>query len=380
MPATVANIGSCYGCGACAAVCPKTCIHLGLSSEGFFVPQVDSTACVHCGACADICLKLNPPRLENRTPLTAESAKLLDKQQLYQASSGGAVFAIAQTGHFGCFSGVNYVPQRLSAQRFVANDLASFLNGAGSKYLQSNADTEVLKQILQTRDERTLLVGTPCQIAGFRRILRRTRQETRFLLVDFWCHSVPSYRLWLAFLRAHVPASERTSTMACWRDKTFGWRVGETMVLKKKGGEELYRRAVGQNDLFYHHYLRYSATNQCCFECPFRGGCSEADIRVGDYWSDCFRNEKEGISRVLALTERGRDAWNQARSLCETAPIPQEDQRKFLDTSHRKVRPIWQRTRGLFLKLLPLPFGLHLAHFWSCTLRALGRVLPILDR
>jgi len=41
---------SCISCGACAEVCPVSCIHEG---ENIYV--IDQDVCIDCGSCQDVC-------------------------------------------------------------------------------------------------------------------------------------------------------------------------------------------------------------------------------------------------------------------------------------------------------------------------------------
>ena len=41
-----------------------------------------------------------------------------------------------------------------------------------------------------------------------------------------------------------------------------------------------------------------------CYDCPYRER-SSADLRIGDYWGDRFAEDKQGVSMVIANTNRG---------------------------------------------------------------------------
>ena len=43
---------------------------------------------------------------------------------------------------------------------------------------------------------------------------------------------------------------------------------------------------------------------ESCFTCPFRNETS-ADIRLGDYWGERFKNNEDGVSMVLINGSRG---------------------------------------------------------------------------
>lgn len=45
----------CYGCGACANICPKNAIELKQDEQGFSYPKVDQEKCIECGLCSKSC-------------------------------------------------------------------------------------------------------------------------------------------------------------------------------------------------------------------------------------------------------------------------------------------------------------------------------------
>ena len=46
---------TCCGCGACAGICPKSCIQMNIDREGFSYPSVDESLCIECGLCIKTC-------------------------------------------------------------------------------------------------------------------------------------------------------------------------------------------------------------------------------------------------------------------------------------------------------------------------------------
>ena len=69
----------------------------------------------------------------------------------------------------------------------------------GSKYLQSrigNVYKEAESYLKQGR--KVLFTGTPCQLAGLRKYLRK--DYPNLLAVDFLCHGVPSPKVWRKYL------------------------------------------------------------------------------------------------------------------------------------------------------------------------------------
>ena len=46
----IANIHDCYGCGVCAAACPRRIISMRLNGDGFYEPHIaDESRCTGCG-------------------------------------------------------------------------------------------------------------------------------------------------------------------------------------------------------------------------------------------------------------------------------------------------------------------------------------------
>ena len=45
---------------------------------------------------------------------------------------------------------------------------------------------------------------------------------------------------------------------------------------------------------------------EACYECNFRTS-SSADIRIGDYWGPRYKDDKEGVSMVIVMTEAGEN-------------------------------------------------------------------------
>ena len=67
------------------------------------------------------------------------------------------------------------------------------------------------------------MVGTPCQIDSFRRYIQKFRCEENFVLMDFFCHCVPSIHARNGYLRMVEKKAGKT-TYVSWRNKfEFGW-------------------------------------------------------------------------------------------------------------------------------------------------------------
>ena len=67
--------------------------------------------------------------------------------------------------------------------------------------------------------------------------------------------------------------------------------------------KEISRQEI--NDLFYNFFDLQTCYLPSCYECNFRTS-SKADIRLGDFWGKRYIKNREGISLVLVLTEKGK--------------------------------------------------------------------------
>ena len=85
----------CCGCGACANICPKSCISMEADEEGFRYPRVNAEACVNCGACERVCpfTKTGPLRTDG---FPAYAAKAKDDGVRRTSSSGGVFTLLAR--------------------------------------------------------------------------------------------------------------------------------------------------------------------------------------------------------------------------------------------------------------------------------------------
>ena len=51
-----------------------------------------------------------------------------------------------------------------------------------------------------------------------------------------------------------------------------------------------------------------------CYECAYRTA-SAADIRLGDYWGPRYKDDKNGVSMVIAMTITGEKILEELKEL-----------------------------------------------------------------
>lgn len=70
------------------------------------------------------------------------------------------------------------------------------------------------------------MFGTPCQIAGLNTVLIKKKLRDRVLLVDIYCHGVPSYLIWKKYwmwLDSRHGMKEDKVMKMTFRDKKYSW-------------------------------------------------------------------------------------------------------------------------------------------------------------
>lgn len=310
----------CCGCYACVQKCPKSCIAMQEDKEGFLYPHVDMDLCIDCGLCEKVCPVIN--QNESRKPLKVYAAKNNNEEIRKQSSSGGIFTLLAEKV---IQEGGVVFGARFDDHWEVQHDYTETVEGLsafrGSKYVQSRIEENFLKAENFLKEGRKVLFsGTPCQIAGLKRFLRK--EYPNLLTVDFICHGVPSPEVWRRYLKETVarmcdknsvstaPISKENAHIESisFRDKCAGWKKYSFALSLSATDRSGVKNTVSLNEIFTQNafmkgfladlYLRPS-----CYACRSKSGKSGSDITIGDLWgaSSLIGNEDDdrGISLVL---------------------------------------------------------------------------------
>lgn len=296
------EIKDCYGCGVCATVCGKKIIGIGLNKEGFYEPRVIyPDRCVGCGLCLDVCSFLQEEPSLRRTEIHSYAAWSKDTVIRRKCSSGGVGFELGRTlieeDYKVC--GVRYDAERARAEHYIATTVKELIPSIGSKYIQSYT-VDGFKAI--NRKEKYLVTGTPCQIDSFRRYIRKFNVEDNFVLMDFFCHGVPSMHLWQKYLQ-EVEKLTGNVTYVSWRNKLTAWHDSYDLLIR--GEKSFYNSRLSQGDRFYRFFLSDACLGKACYErCKYKYDRSAADIRIGDLWGNTYKSNEDGVSAAVAFTEK----------------------------------------------------------------------------
>lgn len=327
----ISNVHDCYGCGVCSVVCSQKIIKICLNDDGFYEPYMtDITKCTNCGLCIDICAYSHDELSVNNLPQKSYAAWSREPAVRRKCSSGGVGFEIGRylinQGYKVC--GVRYNVNLNRAEHYIATTVEELIQSIGSKYIQSYP-VDGFKAI--NRKEKYLVTGTPCQIDSFRRYIRKFKKEDNFILMDFFCHGVPSMLIWDKYVK-WVESKVGKLTYVSWRNKFTGWHDFKTMSLDRietadfvnwhdsynmllKGGEGLLNSRLSQGDMFYRLFLSDACLGKACYEkCKYKYRWSAADIRIGDLWGKTYIKDINGVSAAIAFTEKGDKIMKQCNA------------------------------------------------------------------
>lgn len=304
------RVEKCSGCTACNQVCPQKCITMQSDEEGFVYPVVDESICIGCGRCKMVCPIINYDGGNIPNKVLAEKNK--DERIRSSSSSGGVFYEIAKK--FIEDNGVVYgcaLDENMVARHICVDTISDIDKLKSSKYVQSdmgNTMSEIKKRL--NDGERVLFSGTPCQVAGLRKYLRKDFDN--LTAIDVLCHGVPSPKLfkdYLQYLSMQYGGGKPISVN--FRNKQRGWK-------------RLYMEVTfdnGKRHYIYSGYDRYEglflnnmSLRPSCYECKFTKEMRFGDITLGDFWGIGKKYPKwdddKGISVVMLNTNKGVAIYN----------------------------------------------------------------------
>lgn len=302
----------CCGCTACASVCGVHAISMKADEEGFLYPEVDRGKCVDCTMCEKVCPIICRDAEDcSNTPLKVYALHNADVDVWRESSSGG-VFAALCTHVIkkgGIVYGAEYDDDLMVVHRGEDTE-AGVLKFRGSKYVQTDIRgvfKEIRQQLNSSRD--VLFSGTPCQVEGLKRFLRKPYPN--LLTVDVVCHGVPSplvFADYVKFINRHSVGRVRRINM---KDKSFGWGYQNLRLFFSAGRTE-FNSPVSNvwNKIFYDHV----ANRPSCHDCRFTNYHRAGDLTIGDFWgiekSHPELLSENGVSLLLINNDKGLSAWN----------------------------------------------------------------------
>lgn len=335
----IINKQDCCGCNSCTQRCPRSCITMCEDEEGFLYPEVDKEVCIDCGLCEKVCPVIYQG--EKRKPLAVYAVKHKDDKIRLSSSSGGAFTALAERviDENGVVFGAKFDEDWSVVHDYTETKegLAAF---RGSKYVQSRIGNCYQKaELFLKAGRKVLFSGTPCQIAGLKRFLRK--EYDYLLTVDFICHGVPSPGVWREYLKeetarqcggkntvlSHPDIKDQDARIESilFRDKCLGWKkfsFALTLSVPNGHGAKnsvLLSEPLDKN-IFMRGFLADLYLRPSCYACPTKSFKSGSDVTIGDFWGVQYVmpeiDDDKGMSLVMINTEKGTVCFQEIEIDC----------------------------------------------------------------
>jgi len=366
----------CIGCGLCVGLFGEDAVKLSKNNHGYFTPvEVKPLTIEQRVLLSHVCPGVTVRHAENSIKyhpvwgpyLNVSTGYAADANIRYKGSSGGVVSALLiyllETGFVDSVlqigtSSVNPLYNEVKISRCREDVLSC----AGSRYSPS-APLVTIGEVLNHTD-RFAFVGKPCDVAALRQLEQYDNrvQERIVVMLSFMCAGVPSLYGTEEVLK-HFGAEP--NQVASFKYRGDGW-PGFTKAVMKDGTEYQmnYEESWGKI-LNRHLQLR-------CKICP--DGTGEfADIVGADAWvgrDDGYPDftEHEGMSLVIARTERGRKIFD---SSVKSGTLIKEASLTINEI--KKIQPYQaNRKQTLFSRLVAMKIVMHKFpnYDWSSIVRA----------
>lgn len=306
----------CYGCGACAMICPTGAIKMSENEKGFSYPTLNEDKCVKCGSCSNICLYRKEQKQIFHHKLYAVqnvSAEVLEHSQ-----SGGIFDAFSDVilGDGGRIYG-SIVSDNLSVKH-IGSDCASDRNKMrGSKYVKSELSVECIREIGEAlkKGKRVLFTGTPCQCAAIGALYGT---YDNLYTLEFVCHGTPSQRLYKDYVKWFEDKIGAKIKSIFFRIQTWKSEGLHTMLLEDELGKQYFNSDYSA--LFYSHL----GHRESCLKCGFANKERQADITMGGFLDlnlfESFGN-KYSASMCILNSKRGYELFEKIKGRIRIAEV-----------------------------------------------------------
>ena len=230
--------------------------------------------------------------------------RIRDIKKYRKSSSGGAAYILAKSifEQGGCLYSVCY---NINLRPVVSrcSSLDDFAKFQGSKYVQAYTDFAYreIKQELQSNLKPLLFIGTPCQVAGLKKYLRK--EYSNLYCVDLLCHAVVPYKYFKHEIESHVKIKDADDCVFRSNDK-----LNHRFTILNKNRDILYSRSYLFNKYYLGYYLGVTH-RESCIGCKYASQNRIGDLTIGDLLGTFDNihslNDGKKNSIILVNTSKG---------------------------------------------------------------------------
>lgn len=368
------SLEKCCGCAACVNACPKQCITMYSDKKGFFYPLIDSSLCIHCNLCEKVCPLIHRAVKPIR-PIMVEAVVSKSAEDVRLSSSGAVCHELSR--YFIAKKGVVYGAtwtDGLVVRHIRVTQNADLERIRCSKYLQSQIG-DIFKVVkTDLLDKRNVLfIGTPCQVAGLKRYLRKDYEN--LITVDFVCHGVPSQAIFNRIIADIEKHNGSIVKEVNFRSKKENWRDFGTDYTLQSGKKQYIRHS---KSIFYRGFMSNLYLRDCCHKCSFTNNRNNSDITVADLWGVEFVrpeiDDNTGMNLVLVRSQRGRELIEDCSFKFNRFEYDYQDALKYNPAIETPPTPhLLSNLYWKYLTRLPVKQGIMLALLGGRILRCLKK-------
>lgn len=317
----------CTGCGACAASCPRSAVHMKPDNMDVYYPDIDQNRCIGCGKCQRVCHL-------NRDNVLPKSDKVYaayssDAAERATSASGGIaaeLYKYARKNNWHVY-GVEFVHNSYAHYKELVTD-DDYRKAKNSKYVFCDA-TDVYKPIAEqlAKGDFVLFVGIPCQVAALISFLGGRREN--LVTVDMLCHGTcpPGY------LDAHIDAIEEKRAHKAdelsFRDPEYHTYTF-TFTLRNKG-KVFYQVKPAETDTYQIGYHKGLIYKENCYHCKYARAERVGDLTVSDFSGlgklAPYNGTRKSVSCVVVSSKKGERIFRDLdeRELIVSAKRPADE-------------------------------------------------------
>lgn len=343
----IINMTNCSGCSACFNACPKNCITMKESKEGFWYPEIDTGLCINCGMCEKVCPILKGYK---GNPKGKAYAAMNKNEDIRTKSSSGGIFTLLAE-HIINKGGVVFgaaFDEDFSVKHIAVKSVENLEKLRGSKYLQSEiGDAYKRAKKLLDSGRWVLFSGTPCQISGLKSYLDKPYEN--LIIEDLICHGVPSPKVWDRYVKFRESRALSKADKVTFRNKKYGWK--NYLVSFDFKSKARYSKAVGE-DSYMKAFLSDLCLRPSCYDCHSKSLERESDITLADFWGienvAPDMDDNKGTSLVLINSEKGEKLFDAIKDGIKYKEVDIDEAVRYNSAAYKSAEK--PKTRDKFMK------------------------------